>query len=124
MKSFNILAVSIFLYFQSEICFGQNALNWTSYTENVNLGLTLIFSHPDNTKVYSDENSRCILTKSNKANLNWCIWMSDESDISVIQSIAEEKTFFKGQPSIQTDSILIDNIKCLCNPPLIRTVLN
>lgn len=113
MKPINIITALIFIYLFSKTSFGQNADHWTSYIEKVNTGITLRFLYPDNTKVNSDENSRCISTKNGKINIDWCIWMSDSSEISVKQSIIDEKASFKGQTSIQTDSILIENIKCL-----------
>lgn len=111
MKSI-ILTISFLLYFQPTKCFGQNADGWTTYTENINTGLTLTFSHPDNTKVTSDENARCISRKIAKTNIDWCFWLADSSETSISESIAEEKKSFKGQTSIQSDTILIDNIKC------------
>lgn len=113
MKTVIIIFFSIAMSFHPKDGMGQNQKGWLSYTEHVNTGLTLKFSHPGNTKVSRNENARCVSAKNDDTNTDWCIWMADSSAHDVEQSIIEEKEAFKGKVSIQTDSVLIDHVKCL-----------
>jgi hypothetical protein len=114
------ISLFILLYFCPNYSQCQNTdEKWKQYSEIVNTGITLSFSYPNNAIIKNDENSRCVESNSIKAKsniqttLNWCIWMEDSSNISIDQSILEEKTFYKGKINVEKDTITIDGTKCI-----------